>query len=71
MKGLTKSQLLEYVNAKRNFCQNEYRKYKDAENDLMAENMWNAHKVLDTVYCCMTDKDYARASYFIWTGKEL
>lgn len=71
MKGLTKSQLLEYVITKRDFYRNDWKEYRNKGNIIEANNMWYAYNALDTVYRCMTDNDFARRSYKDWTGKEL
>lgn len=71
MKGLTRSQLLEYVRIKRDGYYEAWEAYKAAGDDRMADKMWTNYDELDTIYRCMTDNDFAKCSYKIWTGKEL
>ena len=71
MKGLTRSQLLEYVKIKRDSYHELWKSYKAAGDDIMAEKVWGSYDELDSVYLCMTDNNFARFSYTNWTGKEL
>lgn len=71
MKGLTKSQLLEYVKIKRDVYYDLWKSYKAAGDVRMADKMWSAYDEIYIVYLCMTDKEFARFSYNHWTGKEL
>lgn len=70
MKGLTKSQLLEYVKTKRDAFYDLWKSYKLDGDEIMADKMWSAYDELDSVYLCMTDNSFARFSYNNWTGKE-
>ena len=71
MKGLTKSQLLEYVSTKRDICLKEWKANIAAGNTIMADKILQTYFDLNTIYLCMTDNDFARQSYHDWTGKEL
>ena len=71
MKGLTKSQLLEYVKTKRDAYYDVWKSYKDGGNRIMAKQAWGSYNELYSVYLCMTDNEFARFSYTNWTGKEL
>lgn len=71
MKGLTKSQLLEYVKTKRDDYYALWKSYRADGDDIMAAKAWSAYDALDSVYLVMTNNDFARFSYNNWTGKEL
>ena len=68
---MTKSQLLEYTIAMRDFCIEMRNEYKKAGNLVMANNMLFAYHALGKVYRCMTDNEFARQEHKDWTGKEL
>lgn len=71
MECLTKSQLLEYITAKRDFFLEEHERYRAVGNDIMAEKMWQAYDSFETIHLFMTNSYFARFAYTYWTGKEL
>lgn len=71
MKGLTRSQLLEYVKTKRDAFYDLWQSYKANGDEITAGKMWSAYHELDSVYLCITDNKFSQVSYKEWTGKEI